>query len=218
MRACILTGLHGNFSQFQSVRALAYSRSQGWLGIFSIGYKPIEATVATAGSAAAGSAAGAAAEAAAGAAADAPPALAPAIVSAAAAASPPVGDMLLHCERYWQTAGSGVEKGAVVNSLAVVTTAAHALSQLGSSSSTGGSIASLTRTLRAGAGFDVVAAAAAVASTASSASASGPDSMVTADDDGSSAADTIQARVEAVVSGVVTVLDYGSVLTVWRKT
>ena len=192
-----------HIASFSIAGILANTHLQGYLGIFSIGYKAVDATIAASAAVSAmGSNPAAVAEVLGGATDNASPALAPAgALAAAAAASPPVGNMLLHCERFWQTAGSGVERGAVVNTLVVVTAA----SQTSSASAVSGA-ADSANTLP-------------IASTASSST----DGMVTANDgengcSQSGAADAIQTRVEAILSGVVTVLDYGSSLAVWRKT
>lgn len=184
---------------------LVVATYQGWLGIFSIKYDKLDQAQADAAAAAATAPAAG---------------LVPALAGYALD-----GEMLLHCERYWQTAGSGVDKGAVVNALAVVTSTApaHAPALLHASS--------LSRAPRGGLGFDAAAAALASASIAPSSSSSssslpaGGDAMevasisggVVVDDSMSPPPADVQAQVEAVVSGVVTVLDYGSMLAVWRK-
>jgi hypothetical protein len=132
---------------------------QGWLGIFSIHYnKDKDAD-------------------------DPPPVTDEANMFSSIAGYARDGDMVLHCERYWQTAGAGIDKGAVVNSLAVVT-------------STASSPLSPSAARRPPRPFDTEPCIDAA--------------MVVSEFD-------VQAQVEAVVSGVVTVMDYGSMLALWRK-
>eukprot|EP00455_Lapot_gusevi_P012592 TRINITY_DN1600_c0_g2_i1.p1 TRINITY_DN1600_c0_g2~~TRINITY_DN1600_c0_g2_i1.p1 ORF type:complete len:762 (-),score=123.05 TRINITY_DN1600_c0_g2_i1:38-2323(-) len=105
------------------------------------------------------------------------------------------GLLHFHCERYWQTAGTAMDKGAVVNCLAVVT--------------------------RSPSSSNLSSASAAVSSSmdADSTALSPSSSSAGTGWRGDRAPTNLDAHddVEDAVEGVITVLDYGHVLAVWRR-